>query len=230
MKNLLQRFLTLSRKQQITFVVWVVHLSLLLLLTVHHVWPNSRKKTIQPMAIHTFVPIVESKPKAPPVSKPKAPVKRPAPASKKPSKPAAKPPTEKKSSDPTLLKELQAALSELDTLEKHTQHSNLLSIPPTIQLSSGQQPSSSEHAYGQFLIAYLEKHLELPARGEVKMQLDIDGQGRLVSHTVLSSENIKNSEFLKNRLPELTFPCFNDFNIDSNLLTFTILFCNAKTL
>lgn len=230
MKNLLQRFLALSRKQQITFVVWAVHLSLLLLLMAHHVWPKSRKTPIQPIAIHTFAPIVESKPKTLSVSKPNAPIKKAAPAAKKPSKPKTKPPIEKKSSDPTLLKQLQEALSELDTLQKHPQHSDLLSIPTTIQLSSQKQTSSSEHSYGQFLIGYLEKNLELPAMGEVKMQLDIDRQGRLVSHAVLSSENIKNSEFLKNRLPELTFPCFNDFNIDSNLLTFTILFCNAKTL
>jgi hypothetical protein len=102
-------------------------------------------------------------------------------------------------------------------------------VPNKICIESKGQTPSFQQTYGQSLIAYLESSLDLPEYGKVKLELCIDRKGHLVKSQVLDSENDKNSEFLKNRLPELTFPCFNDFQITENTLTFTISFRNAET-
>ncbi len=83
-------------------------------------------------------------------------------------------------------------------------------------------------SYEEYLVAYLQGALDLPERGDVKLRIEIDRFGRLSECEVLDSRNSKNAEFLKNRLPELTFPCFNDFGITDLTQTFTITFRNVE--
>lgn len=228
-KKLFLRFLLLSRKEQIFSVVWGLHIFLLIGLIGNHLWTKLPSK-IQPIAVRTFSPITEKKISAPVAKTPAAPIKQKPSAKIASAKPAAPPPaqTQKKQEKEQLLKNVKAALTELETLKKK-EPSHPLAVPDKICLESKNQQSSFEQTYNQSLIAYLENSLDLPEYGKVKLELCIDRTGHLIKSQVLSSENEKNSEFLKNRLPELTFPCFNDFQITENTLTFTVSFRNAKT-
>lgn len=71
------------------------------------------------------------------------------------------------------------------------------------------------------ITSFLQSKLKLPEYGEVKIRLEIDPKGHLLSMNILESRSEKNSSFLKNRLPELQFPCFNESS------SLTIVFKNA---
>ncbi len=224
-KKIYRRFILLGRKQQIFAVVWGLHAALVIGLIFNHLWTRSAQK-IQPIIVRTYATSLEKK-----VSAPSKKTSSPAPKQKPPiKKTAAKPaaPAATKPKNTQLLKQVAAALTELETLEKK-QLSSSVAIPEKISLESKNEASSFEQTYSQSLIAYLENSLDLPEYGKVKLELCIDRTGRLIKSQVLASENEKNSEFLKNRLLELTFPCFNDFQIRENTLTFTISFRNAET-
>jgi hypothetical protein len=64
--------------------------------------------------------------------------------------------------------------------------------------------------YKDHLIVFFQGNLELPEKGDVKVNLEIDRQGKLVHFEIIDSESTKNEEFLKNRLPELKLPCLNE--------------------
>lgn len=68
----------------------------------------------------------------------------------------------------------------------------------------------------------LQELLQLPEYGEVRAQLKISRLGQLESFDILESKSKKNSDFLKNRLPEVQFPCLNES------ATLTIVFRNAN--
>jgi len=59
------------------------------------------------------------------------------------------------------------------------------------------------------LIQTLKEHLILPERGAVKLKITFNSEGRAISTEIISSKSKKNADYLKNRLPELSFPCFN---------------------
>lgn len=83
--------------------------------------------------------------------------------------------------------------------------------------------------YGVFLIGYLQQALDLPEVGEVKMRLEISKFGKLIRCEVLQSASDENAAFLKNRLPELLFPCLNEFGIFEPTHEFIVTFRNAQT-
>lgn len=222
-------FFLLSRKKQIAFVVWTFHLFLLTALMINHLWTRSTPKT-RPIAVRTFssvsevrAPLTSTKtaniPTSPKPLAPKAPIKKPAPKKALPKAPE----------NEGALQSVANALKELKSLEKKKEPLKTLSVPSQICLETKGAESKIAQTYGTFLIAYLENSLDLPEYGNVKLELCIDRTGRLLKSQVLSSESEKNSEFLKNRLLELAFPCFNDFQIAENTLTFTVSFRNAET-
>ncbi len=92
----------------------------------------------------------------------------------------------------------------------------------------GKAVEKEELTYGAFLVGYLQNTLDLPERGDVKLKMEIDRFGRLIDCEVLETRSEKNAEFLKNRLPELSFPCLNDFDILETAQTFTITFRNVE--
>ncbi len=83
-------------------------------------------------------------------------------------------------------------------------------------------------SYGQVVSAILKESLILPEFGEVVAKIEIDRDGRVVQTEILKAKSLKNEEFLKNRLQELLFPCFNEFGVTDNRLDFTITFHNAE--
>jgi hypothetical protein len=98
-------------------------------------------------------------------------------------------------------------------------------IAPVAQLA---EESKASPEYGDFLITYLQHSLDLPEHGDVKAEIRIDRFGNLVDCLILNTKSQKNADFLKKRLPELAFPCFNDFSIDDPALSFTITFRNVE--
>ena len=242
----LKKFYQLKRKQQIAFVVWGLHGLILLSLLIHHLSIRSFKPS-RPIAIRT---ITEKPPPAPPQKKIQT--AKPKPASAAAPKPAVqkqiaakiesnkpktaqppKPVSKTKNSSPPpqagSLKELTAALDALESLQTPAS-SVSFDIPVAIAKETNKKTGSFQENYNAYLISYLQEYLDLPEYGAVKMELLIDAEGKLLDMSVISSENAKNSEFLKNRLPQLAFPCFNDFDIHEKTLTFTISFRNAKTV
>lgn len=84
-------------------------------------------------------------------------------------------------------------------------------------------------SYGQRVAAILKDNLILPEFGEVVAKIWIDSDGKVVDTEILKAKSLKNEEFLKNRLQELLFPCFNEFGLTENRLDFTITFHNAES-
>lgn len=242
----LKKFYGLKRKQQIAFVVWSLHGLVLVSLLIHHLSIRSFKPS-RPIAIRT---ITEKLPPAPlkkkiqttnpnlaPATAPNLAVQKKIAAKTAPSKPKiAEPPksvskTKSVSPSPRVgpLKELTAAIDALESLQTPV-NSTSFDVPVAIAKEANKKTGAFQDSYNAYLISYLQEYLDLPEYGAVKMELMIDAEGKLLGMTVISSENAKNSEFLKNRLPQLAFPCFNDFDIHEKTLTFTISFRNAKTI
>ena len=102
-----------------------------------------------------------------------------------------------------------------------------LQLPQIIQPKQA-PPAVADPNYGEYLIAYLQNALDLPEYGDVKAKIEIDRFGQLVKCEILEAKNKKNAEFLKNRLPDLAFPCLNEFGIFDTTQSFTITFRNVE--
>lgn len=101
-------------------------------------------------------------------------------------------------------------------------HKNELTVPE--KLSSLNIDLLQEIQKDEHLDAFLKKmqnQLILPQLGRVKISIEINPSGRVKNLQILSSENEENALYLKNRLPELIFPCFN-----KKSKTYTFIFKN----
>lgn len=238
--KLLTRFLALSRGKQIGVVVCLTHFLLVFALIIHHL-ATSRSKPLRPMVVRTLqtAPLIKQmsalpekpkvlpknpdkpKPAAKKEEKPKPTLATPKPASKPTSKPAPKPAV----SDEATLKEMAQALESLST-SKQTRPQ--LHIPSKREIKKAPVETKEEPTYGEYLVAYLQSALDLPEFGEVRAKIEIDRFGKLIDCQILEAKSGKNAEFLKNQLPDLTFPCLNDFGIVDATHVFTITFRNDE--
>lgn len=227
MKELYNKFLTLSRGKQIALVVCLFHLVAVLGLIGHH-FATRRLRPPRPMVVRTLAaqPAPRAIASAPtPVAKtaePKPKSKTPAPVAKKSTPSATKTgtkpaPIAKKA---PVFQEIAESLEALSSEAARTR--TILTVPSKIQSKAEIAPSKFDPTYGELLIAYLQNELDLPEYGEVKVKIEIDRFGRLVDCEILEAKSFKNAEFLKNRLPELAFPCLNDPQ------SFTITFRNVE--
>ena len=117
---------------------------------------------------------------------------------------------------------LEALGSKLSTISKERVD---LAIPSTPILNIDSASSSVEDPVGKEIVAaFLQSALELPEYGDVVAKIEIGSSGELVSCEILDAKSTKNGDFLKNRLPELHFPCFN------TATTFTITFRNVENI
>lgn len=234
-------FYALSRKKQIVVTVLGLHGFLLLGLMVEHWIFHIPKRTaiavktvrmVAPVAqIAVPTPVVQNKkPEPPKLSVPK---KAPPPVAAKPAPPRkiVPAPTPKKqpiaqkapppSKQNSLIEEISSSFAALaapgiktvaPTTKKPLSIPKLdLSVTPTDAL-----PNTTDE-----VIAFLQESLKLPEYGEVKAKITIDIRGQLVSVEIVEAKSAKNGQFLKNRLPELQFPCFNETT------SLTIVFRNA---
>jgi hypothetical protein len=204
---------------RIALGVCVAHLFILFTLIAHHRLSRTLRP-MKPIAVRTIIPQVAVKPAAPVVAA--APKKAAAPV-------VAAAPTKKKQvapKDEGLVKEIashEAARKEAKGAPKKE-----LPIPKKIESKPTETAAIAPPNYAEFLIGYLQEALILPERGDVRVKLVIDRFGKLLDCEILETKSAKNGEFLKNRLPELAFPCLNDFDIFEATQTFTIAFRNVE--
>ena len=88
--------------------------------------------------------------------------------------------------------------------------------------------TSIPSTYHLSLIEQLQSSLQLPELGDVRIKIGIEAPGTLFSIQILDAKSEKNAEWLKNQLPLLLLPCFNDFGIVDAILEFTITFRNVE--
>lgn len=231
MRQLYQKFQTLTRARQIAVSVLLAHLLFLLVATGHHLFHGMkimpRKIAVRSVSIAQaptpqIVPVVKSAP----VSK--------AVVAAKPA-PVVKPVTTKKAISTSVAK--KPPLQKVAPVAALPVEQPKVKTPLSVPVIAPFQPSVKQlyteevvkdQTYGEFLIGYLQGALELPELGDVKMKLEIDRFGRLIDCEILETRSVKNGEFLKIRLPELSFPCLNDFDILETAHTFTITFRNVE--
>jgi hypothetical protein len=160
------------------------------------------------------------------------PASTPVPAQKKS---VATPKPQKLTSPAKPAKKVQHPLSEvaksLETFGSDTKKKvpSTLTVPKKIEPAARKEEIVDDVRYEELLIAFLQESLDLPEFGHVRLKLEIDGFGLLIDCQILEAKSAKNAEFLKNRLPELTFPCLNDFGNLSSTQTFNITFRNVET-
>lgn len=171
---------------------------------VQAVAPKPQKEVPKPKPATTAKKAVAAKPKPGPVAQKAPPVK-----------------------EEHIFKEIAESLETLSSEAKRSRPS--LTLPSKIGQKAQIAPETNlDPTYGEYLIAYLQNALDLPEYGEVRAKIEIDRFGRLIDCEILETKSMKNAEFLKNQLPELTFPCLNDFGIVDTSETFTITFRNVE--
>lgn len=230
-------FLSLSKFQQIGVVVLIAHAAMILSLGIHHF--AIRAPIIQkPIAIRTIIPPqVQPIAAAAPVSQKTKPASKTSNAAAKPIAKSSKE-IKKENSLPNLQQEelclLQDLSQKLDTLSRPSSKKNsspiVIALPDwfnTEHTESSALPSIPS-GYADACSFVLENHLRLPELGEVVAHLIIRTDGTVDAIEIVKTQNQKNSDFLKKRLPELVFPCFNDFGITKSHVDFTITFRNAE--
>lgn len=233
MKKLWQSYLSLSRLQQIAIGVLAAHAVCFFALCLHHL-ASFRPPPKHPILVRTQTPVkqIAATPK-PPAKAPSKPAAKPTP----PVKPAPKEAPKKETKKPTLS---PTPTKKAPPKESPKPKESVSAPPPAKELPIPKrlpqkmaslqniEEKDEELPVQEQLIAFLQNTLELPEYGEVKVRLEFDRWGTLKQCTILEAKSPKNSEFLKNRLPELVFPCFNDKRLTQEPLVFTITFYNVE--
>lgn len=124
----------------------------------------------------------------------------------------------------SILKQIETNLTAISTATTPSTSKKQIEVPifSEPQLSDiSSEILPEDLTTNEKIILLLQETLQLPEFGEVKVFLSIDRSGRLQSLEVLKAESAKNAEFLKNRLPDLQFPCLNEAT------SLTVVFSNA---
>ena len=131
--------------------------------------------------------------------------------------------------DSALLLQIAENLGAIAASSKVTHPPNFsVSLPNSVEIQSVGVAANDSPAYGETVSAILQNNLDLPEYGEVVAKIDIDASGAVVGCEILETRSRKNAEFLKKRLQELAFPCFNEFGLVEKHLNFTITFHNVE--
>ncbi len=226
--KLYRLFLTLSRGKQIAIGVCIVHLLAIFSLTIHHL-ATGRFRKPRPMVVRTVQAAPERKIQSvKQIETPKTVANKPAPEKPKPAAKKQEPPktvaaAKKPSPKPVEKPVEKEAPPSLETVSKKRP---ALIVPSKIESKKAPVEIKEEPTYGEYLVAYLQSALDLPEYGEVRAKIEIDRFGKLIHCEIVEAKSKKNGEFLKNQLPDLTFPCLNDFGIVDATHIFTITFRN----
>jgi type IV secretory pathway VirB10-like protein len=189
----------------------------------------------KPQSIKTQ-PVASTPIKKKPDPAPKKVEPKPAPVKKKPPPPAPpkKPTAEEKPNSLalSLLQKIDQDLTQKASIKPENLPSQTLAVPSNIaklhiEKAEAEKSTIDDIRYSDVLIQFLESTLELPEKGEVKMRLEIQSDGLLLSLEILKAESKKNAEYLKNTLPALYFPCFNE-GVSEKKRKLIIRFCSQK--
>ncbi len=127
---------------------------------------------------------------------------------------------------PSPLKELEKNLKALEKLAFSPVFTKEpLNLPKPIEIAFNE---AAPLEYGEALSLLLKNSLVLPEQGEVSARITLNAEGAMIRCEILSEQSQKNSEFLKKRLQEILFPCFNGFNLNEAQIQFTITFRNLE--
>ena len=139
-------------------------------------------------------------------------------------KPKAKPAPVKKQEKPT--RDVKPVLQP----KKPTPPAPLPSLPPLIQKLNIDQKGAVviEEKTVEKIVEIMQRHLQLPEVGEVKLQLIIKRDGTLKHMSVLASKSERNQRYLETELPKLTFPPGDKGLFQNDEQTFTFIFSNCN--
>lgn len=190
-----------------------VHGFLILALGVHHLSSSTPKK--KKMVVRNFQ---EKKPalvKSPPANQniSKKVVKRKVSPPKKP----------KKEKTEQLVKEMRKQIASIEE-EKVLEPKKSIDLPKEVVLEKKEETFFYDPDYKEKLLLYLQESLILPEKGDVLVDLTLSKYGRVIRFEILSAESEKNAEHLKNNLPELYLPCFNDESRSYESVQYTVTF------
>jgi len=133
---------------------------------------------------------------------------------------------EKKPSPQNLLNKLEDSIKNLEKTS-NVSSQNTLSIPKQITtLNIDNKEKVNPTGYKELLVEELKNNLNLPDYGEVKVKITINIDGSITNVVIIEAKSKKNQDYLKNTLPQLVFPWFNQYvKEQTNLM---INFKNAK--
>ena len=176
--------------------------------------------------MHTFVPRPTSKTQV--VQQTQAPKKLTTALQSKSPKKIENPKPKSISKKNEILKELKESLAKIEKNPIPEQKS-VLTLPKNIQsLQIDQTEQVEKSDYFVLLAQTLKEELELPEHGDVKLELTVLSNGRVLKIRVLAAASEKNRKYLELNLPRLILPPFNeDFKYEREH-TFTLTFCNEK--
>ncbi len=168
----------------------------------------------------------------PPLPKP-VPIKAsPKPKTESEKKPAPSPVTQKTKTSPSK-KKLSPQTSELlkqtlDSLENALEHPKEKTSSSTAKkgigslASEGLQASDSMPTYQELIALTMQRLLQLPEPGEVRLYLTLKADGTVISLKIDRSSSAKNKEYVERNLQTLSFPCFTGALKKENQHTFPI--------
>lgn len=122
----------------------------------------------------------------------------------------------------SLLDKLQSDLTSLEKVSEVLRKDEKIKVPVLSSLEINQiKQASTEPSTEDFqskLTDFFKSHLKLPEYGGVKVRMKIQENGKIDDIFVISSENKKNEEYLKNILLKISVPCFFSQKEDMELV------------
>lgn len=116
-----------------------------------------------------------------------------------------------------ILKQLDKNLKELDTLSFNSKETRL---PKKLVLSSINDSLTKEQQVNCMeIISCIQNNLTLPENGEVKLTISVQPNGKIDNIQIIHAESMKNANYLKNQLKELTLP-----KVSEKPVTMTVTF------
>ncbi|MBI5274195.1 MAG: hypothetical protein HY860_03985 [Chlamydiales bacterium] len=119
---------------------------------------------------------------------------------------------------PKNAKQLKAKqlLSKLDKNLKQLQQKELpknnVQLPKPLQLSSIEP--SNDHTQPEIdcgeLFSYFQNNLQLPEKGEIKVSITVQPNGKIANIQIIHTKSIQNANYLKEELPKLYLPKLAD--------------------
>lgn len=227
---------SLKKSAQIALAVCLAHFAAVVWMSAEYYF-SFQPPTRRPIYVRTVAPAMPVRQEIA-AAAPAAPVKTAAGKSKQKTKPSETAPEKKSARPRTIPRETLrqindsfAALSRSNP--ERTASAQKIRLPSLIEVKNSVQTAVEEDSpaassYRFSLADRLQSSLELPETGEVRLKITVIEPGKIAAVEILDMKSRKNADWLKNQLPLLELPCFNDFNIIDPVLEFTITFCNAE--
>ncbi|MCB1114917.1 MAG: hypothetical protein KDK71_00480 [Chlamydiia bacterium] len=139
-------------------------------------------------------------------------------------KKGAKPQVNRKNDD--LLNDLKESLTKIEK-QNAIEMPTPLFFPkniPSLEIDQAEEPEVTD--YFTLIAQTLKSELELPELGDVKLELTVLNNGKVMKLHILHTESEKNRRYLELKLPTLILPSFTEDLKNKPEHTFTLTFCN----